>query len=178
MYGVHLAIQQSSQFSSQKLAGTLSQRFVTVSYSENPCIANSNFRTAGSRLGFGVLPSRQSNEWPSFQIRRVVDSRACNPRLPLVDGSVKFCKLKRKNLYWKTKMTRSYPKELRWRVIYMSREGRSARDIANTLHVGKTFVHKIINICFKRAVPSNIREDPAKLEVWTVGLFMWFLMQW
>ena len=31
----------------------------------------------------------------------------------------------------------------RWRVIYMSREERSTKDIAITLHVGQTFVKKI-----------------------------------
>ena len=41
------------------------------------------------------------------------------------------------------KMTREYPKELRWTVAFLLREGWRVADIVSVLQAGETFVRKI-----------------------------------
>ena len=57
----------------------------------------------------------------------------------------------------------------------MAREGRSANNIANTLHVGKTFVHKIIRM-FQTSRSIEHPRRPGKIRSLN-GRFMLFLMQ-
>ena len=48
------------------------------------------------------------------------------------------------------KMTREYPRELRWRVVFLLKGGWRVADIASVLQAGETFARKI-----KRIVDAN-----------------------
>ena len=61
------------------------------------------------------------------------------------------------------KMTREYPRELRWRVVFMLREGWRVADIASVLKVGKTFVRKIRRI-FEANQSIEYRPRQGKLK--------------
>ncbi|KAK3711741.1 hypothetical protein QZH41_018481 [Actinostola sp. cb2023] len=54
-------------------------------------------------------------------------------------------------------MVASYPSALRWRVIYLVRDGWTTKEISETLHVSKTFVKKIKDL-YRRTSSTNYPE--------------------